>query len=331
MAKLKDKVQTMLDEARMLVLGSQVIVGFQFRAIFEQGFERLPEHARYLKLGALALMLVAIALLIAPSAFHRIVERGEDTHRLQRFATRVMELALLPFATGLGVDVFVATEKVFGHKPGASAGLAALGFALFFWWGLEWIQRAKREPEIRREEEMSRAEDEKEDQGTSTKDKIKHVLTEARTVLPGSQALLGFQFICTMTESFDKLPSALKYVHLASLALVAVSVVLLMTPAAYHRIVERGEETEHFHRFSSRILIASMIPLALGVTGSFYVVVEKVAHSSLLSAASSGALLLLFFGLWFGYTLYVRSQGHDDGRDASSSMKTQTEGLRRET
>jgi hypothetical protein len=326
MAKLKDKVQTMLDEARMLVLGSQVLIGFQFRAIFEQGFERLPEHARYMKLCALALMLVAVALLIAPSAYHRIVEDGEDTKRLHRFSSRVMELALLPFAIGLGVDVFVATEKVFGHKPGASAGLAALAFALFFWWGLEWMQRARREPEIRREELKSHEEDEKEDQGTKTKDKIKHVLTEARTVLPGSQALLGFQFICTMTESFDKMPAALKYVHLASLALVAISIVLLMTPAAYHRIVERGEETEHFHRFSSRILLASMIPLALGVTGSFFVVVEKVVHSAAISASSSGVLLLLFFGLWFGYTTYVRSQDHEHGRDASSSMKAQTEG-----
>ena len=35
--------------------------------------------------------------------------------------------------------------------------------------------------------------------------KIKHVLTECRVVLPGAQALLGFQFICVLTESFDRL------------------------------------------------------------------------------------------------------------------------------
>ncbi len=322
MAKLKDKVQTMLDEARMLVLGAQVLLGFDLRATFEKGFEKLPEHAQYAKLGSLALMLVAIALLIAPSAYHQIVEGGEDTRRLHRFSTRLMEFALLPFAVGLGVDVFVATEKVFGHTPGASAGLGALAFALFCWWGFEWVRRARRDGEIGREKEMSREENEKEGKGTKTKDKIKHVLTEARTVLPGSQALLGFQFICVMTEGFDKLPDSLKYVHLASLALVAVSIVLLMTPAAYHRIVEEGEETEHFHRFSSRVLLVSMIPLALGVTGSFFVVVDKVAHSGALAAASSAALLLLFFGLWFGYTFYLRSQGRT--QPARSQMQAQT-------
>jgi hypothetical protein len=324
MAKLKDKVQTMLDEARMLVLGAQVLLGFDLRAVFETGFQKLPVHAQYMKLGSLALMLVAIALLIAPSAFHQIVEGGEDTKRLHRFSSRLMTLALAPFAVGLGVDVFVATEKVFGHTPGAAAGAGALAFALFFWWGLELIERPKREPEIEREAEMSKREDAKEGEGTQTKDKIKHVLTEARTVLPGSQALLGFQFICTMTDAFDKLPVTLKYIHLASLALVAVSVVLLMTPAAYHRIVERGEETERFHRFSSRVLLASMIPLALGVTGSFFVVVEKVTHSGAISTASSALLLALFFGLWFGYTTYVRARRGD--ASAPSSMKTQTEG-----
>jgi hypothetical protein len=326
MAKLKDKVQTMLDEARMLVLGAQVLLGFNLRATFEKGFEKLPEHAQYLKLGSLALMLVAIALLIAPSAFHQIVEGGGDTRRLHRFATRVMALALVPFAVGLGVDVFVATEKVFGHMPGASAGAGALAFALFCWWGLELLLRWERGPEIGREAEMSKRREakggEKEGQGTETKDKIKHVLTEARTVLPGSQALLGFQFICVMTEGFDKLPDSLKYVHLASLALVAVSIVLLMTPAAYHRIVEEGEETEHFHRFSSRVLLASMIPLALGVTGSFFVVLDKVTHSGALAAASSAVLLLLFFGLWFGYTFYVRSQGREHA--PHPSMRAQT-------
>jgi DMSO reductase anchor subunit len=307
MAKLKDKIQNMLDEARMLVLGSQVLVGFQFRSAFESGFTRLPRHAQYMKVGALALMLCALALLCAPAAFHRLVEGGEDTRRLHRFSSRMMELALLPFAVGLGTDIFVATEKVFGHTPGAAAGLAGLGFALFFWWGLEWLRRARREPEIGREEAMSKKEDESEGQGTKLKDKIKHVLTEARTVLPGAQALLGFQFICVMTDAFDKLPDAIKYVHLASLALVAVSIVLLMTPAAYHRLVERGEETEHFHRFSSRILIAAMIPLALGVTGSFFVVLDKVSQSTSVSVVAAGLLLALFYGLWFGYTAYARA------------------------
>ena len=45
MAKLKDKIKTALDEGRMLVLGAQILVGFQYRAVFEPVFEKLPESS----------------------------------------------------------------------------------------------------------------------------------------------------------------------------------------------------------------------------------------------------------------------------------------------
>src|ERR1043165_6904451 len=60
MAQLKDKIKTTLDEGRMVILGAQVLLGFQFRSIFEKGFEKLPAHAQYVKLGGLGLMLLAV-------------------------------------------------------------------------------------------------------------------------------------------------------------------------------------------------------------------------------------------------------------------------------
>lgn len=40
MAKLKNKVQNALDEARILILGTQVLIGFGLRVVFEEGFPR---------------------------------------------------------------------------------------------------------------------------------------------------------------------------------------------------------------------------------------------------------------------------------------------------
>ena len=76
MAEIKDKVQNALDETRILILGSQVLLGFQFRAVFEPGFETLPLHSQYLKLGALYLMTSAVGLLMSPGAYHQMAERG---------------------------------------------------------------------------------------------------------------------------------------------------------------------------------------------------------------------------------------------------------------
>jgi cytochrome bd-type quinol oxidase subunit 2 len=302
MAKLKDKVKTTLDEGRMLILGSQVLLGFQFRSALEKGFDKLPEHARYTKLGGLALMLLAVALLMWPGAYHQVVEDGEDTHDLHRFATAVMSIALLPFALGLAADFFVGAESLFGTARGLVAGALALCVALFFWYGLEALRRAGREPEVEEEKEMSKRRGEDEEGGTKLNDKIQQVLTEVRVVLPGAQALLGFQFAALLVEGFEKLPQASKYVHFVSLIFIALAIVLMMTPAAYHRMVERGENTEHFHRFASHALIAAMVPLALALCADLYVVAERVTRS-----AAAGATAAADHACPAGETTYHRT------------------------
>jgi membrane associated rhomboid family serine protease len=91
-----------------------------------------------------------------------------------------------------------------------------------------------------------------------------------------------------------------------------------MTPAAYHRIAERGEETEHFHGFASRIIVAAMVPLALGISADIFVVVRKVTESATFAAAASGLMAALFFGLWFGYTTYRKGEREREGRGVLS-------------
>jgi amino acid permease len=319
MPDIQERVKNVLDEARMLILGAQVLVGLQFRSFFEKGFDSLPLAAQALKLLGLGILLVAIGLLISPMAYHRIVERGEDTDEILRYTSRLMKFALLPFALGLGLDLYVATQKVVGWKTGVAAGLAGALAAIFFWYLLEIYRRRERAEEIAevgREDEMARKEDEagkdekekaKEEREKLNK-KVQHALTECRVVLPGAQALMGFQFIAILTEAFDKMPPASKYIHLACVGMSALAIIFLMTPAAYHRIVERGEITEHFHRFASRMLIASLIPLALGLCGDVYVVVEKVTESQLISVVSAIVILAIFWELWFGLTLYRRTQ-----------------------
>ncbi len=311
MAKLKNKVKNALDEARMLVLGVQVLVGFQMRSVFENGFDSLPVASQALKLVGLLLLLLTFGLLIAPSSYHRLVERGEDTHEIHRYTSKLMDWALLPFALGLGIDLYVATQKIIGWKAGAFAGLFGAFVAASFWYGLEFYMRRERAGEIAEAKEASEMEEAKDSgDGKESKltDKIQHALTECRVVLPGSQALLGFQLIVILTESFDKLTSSSKYIHLAALGLNALAIVLLMTPAAYHRIVERGEETEHFHRFASKILVAALVPLALAMGGDVYVVVQKVTDSLLVSVVSALVILAVFWELWFGLPLYRRTQ-----------------------
>src|SRR5207237_1185550 len=139
-------------------------------------------------------------------------------------------------------------------------------------------------------------------------DRIKNGLTETRVALPGAQALLGFQFLSILTQSFGSLPRPVQIVHLASLGAVALATMCLITPAAWHRIVEEGEDTERFHKVASVLVLSALFFLALGVAGDLYVVLMKVTESPALSVAAAVTALLFFYGLWFGYTTWMRSR-----------------------
>jgi Family of unknown function (DUF6328) len=318
-AALTDKVQNALDEARMLMLGTQVLIGFDFRAAIEPGFEKLPPITQYLKLVSLGLLLVTLGLLLWPGAFHQQVERGEDTVRTHSFTTQVMCWALLPFAIGLGLDLWTPFDRELGTSTALLVGLVATAFALFCWYRLNWVTRHS--PHVQDVKEAHAMSDEQA-KGTPLDTRIRQVLTEARVVLPGAQALLGFQLVAVLADGFEKLPESSRQLHLVSLVLLALSTVLLMTPAAYHRVVEQGENTEHFHRFASRLVLTAMVPLALAIAGDAYIVVEKVTHSASLAVLTTLLLLVFFFGCWFGYTAYARhrrGQAQDERRAAASA------------
>jgi hypothetical protein len=296
---LRDKVENALNETRMLVLGAQVLLGFHFQGVFQPGFEQLPPQAQQLKLVGLVLMLLAVGLLLTPGAYHQIVEHGEDSSHVTDFTGRVASLALVPFALGLGIDVYVATTVVLGGELAIAAGLSATICALVFWYGLEWLLRLR--TSAPREDYHMR-------QQTDLATRIKQVLTEARVVLPGVQALLGFQLAAVLTDGFTKLAATSQYVHLASLALIGLSMVCLMAPAAFHRIVERGEDTERLHAFAGAMVLAAMTTLALGLAGDFYVVLEKVLQQQSLAILFAGLAVAFFYGLWFGLTGVLRAK-----------------------
>ena len=188
----------------MMVLGVQVLIGFDFRAAFERGFEHLPRAAQLLKLASLSVLCVTLALLVTPGAHHRIAEHGEDSPEFHRFVSACASLALMPFALGLALDLGLAGWKGGGPVAGMVFGVGGGLFALIMWYGIELIGRLTAEGK-----KMAAPRDQQEK--TAIADKIRHVLTEARVVLPGVQALLGFQLAAMLAEGFEKLPLSLRY------------------------------------------------------------------------------------------------------------------------
>jgi hypothetical protein len=148
-------------------------------------------------------------------------------------------------------------------------------------------------------------------QPAELKDKITNVLTEARTALPGAQALLGFQFVVVLTRAFADLPAWLQQLHVASLMLTALTTLLLIAPAAYHRIGDDGEFTESTLRFGSRVVVASLAPLGLGLCGDLFLVTWMVAKSVAWAWGLASGMLLLFVLAWLVLPLAASNRRHE--------------------
>jgi len=126
-----------------------------------------------------------------------------------------------------------------------------------------------------------------------------HLLEECRMVLPGIQALFGFQLIAVFNAGFsDKLSGAEQTAHLAAILLVAIAIALVMTPAAIHRQTQQREVSERFLWLSSSLVLASMFPLALGLCLDVYLICRIVLESKAVGAAISVLLLVLYFWFW---------------------------------
>ena len=126
------------------------------------------------------------------------------------------------------------------------------------------------------------------------------LLEECRMVLPGIQALFGFQLISVFNSTFrESLSSTEQYLHLASIGFVAIAVALVMAPAALHRQWGSREVSEDLVVIASRLLLLSMFPLLLGISFDFYLIARLILNNRWLSIALAVLLSCVFTTLWF--------------------------------
>jgi hypothetical protein len=145
---------------------------------------------------------------------------------------------------------------------------------------------------------------------------VEKLLEECRMVLPGLQALFGFQLIAVFNDAFSRRLGAFEQLaHLAAITLVAVAVALVMTPAAYHRQTRPGEVSAHFLRLSSQLLLFSMFPMAVAIGVDLYLIARLITERSDFAAAIALAVLAAYFGLWLILPWWRRRQDRRSERE----------------
>jgi hypothetical protein len=142
-------------------------------------------------------------------------------------------------------------------------------------------------------------------------DALTHLLEECRMVLPGVQALFGFQLIAVFSPGFsEKLPPSGQVLHLLAIALVAIAGALIMTPAALHRTSGPLEASARFLRVGGRLLLGSMLPLMAGIGIDFFLIAQTILGETRLAAVAAGFLVGFFVLAWFVFPRSYRRKYH---------------------
>jgi hypothetical protein len=298
--KLQNALKLSLDELRMQMLGVQVLFGFQFQGLFQDGFQALSPSSRWVDGAGMACMIAALTLLIAVPSQHRIVEGGEVTRRIYLVSRKYATNALFPLAAGIGCDLYVATRDQFGLAIGAGFAVLAAVVAMTMWYGLGLGLRRKwhiRGLEIAMERTQ-----------TPLYVKLEQMLTEARVILPGAQALLGFQLVVMMTKAFDQLPMTVRMVHLVALASLVLAIILLIAPAAIHRVAFGGAEDPRLHSLGSVIITIALFPLAAGISCDLWVALTRLLGDGAAVLAAAVASFVLLVTFWYLFPLLIRTR-----------------------
>lgn len=293
--KLDEALKTAFDELRMQMLGLQVLFGFQFQGLFQDGFAELDVAGRRADAAGLGLLLAAAAIIIAAASQHRLIEQGEATVRIYRTVARHGRLALLPIAAALGCTLYVPLERA--ARPWALApALAGTLLALCAWYALPGVLRRHH----------AKGDDPVKDSATPLGTKIEQMLTEARVILPGAQALLGFQLVVMMARSFDRLPTPLQFVHMAALLALSLAVILLIAPTAVHRIGFEGREDPRVHSIGSVLITAGLVPLALALACDLALAAWKLFEAEAAAITFGIAGFLVLMASWYAWPLLLR-------------------------
>jgi hypothetical protein len=145
-------------------------------------------------------------------------------------------------------------------------------------------------------------------------EEMRHIIEEARVILPGIQALFGFQTIAVFNQGFVELPEYAKACHLIGLGMVIIAVALVMTPAVYYRCVGKEYVSPKMVEASTLMIRTALFPLACGLALDIFVVILTATDRPAWSAVGAAFAFLVLIGLWFVFPIRARRRSRRTAR-----------------
>jgi hypothetical protein len=145
--RLDRNLGELLQELRVALPGVQVLFAFLLAVPFQQGFTDITSFQKDVYFATLLLTAISAALLIAPSAYHRLTFRMQQKDHLLLLANRFAIAGLAALALAMTLAIVLVTDVLFSTTATVVTGGLAVGLFALFWFALPLKRRFSSEEE----------------------------------------------------------------------------------------------------------------------------------------------------------------------------------------
>ena len=143
--RLDRQLMELLNEVRVAIPGVQVLFAFLLTVPFTAAWDRTTGLQQDVYFATLLATAVATALLMAPSAVHRLLFQQGDKHYIVTLANRVTVVGLGVLALSVTGAVFLVSDVLFDITGAAIAAGCIFGFTVGLWYVLPLSRRFRRD------------------------------------------------------------------------------------------------------------------------------------------------------------------------------------------
>lgn len=141
--RLDRNLGELLQELRVALPGVQVLFAFLLAVPFQQEFTKISEFEKKVYFATLLLTALSAALLIAPTAYHRLTFRYQQKHRLVVVSNRLAIAGLGALALAMICAILLITHLLFGTVTTVVTVALTLTMFAVLWVGLPLRRRLK--------------------------------------------------------------------------------------------------------------------------------------------------------------------------------------------
>jgi amino acid transporter len=133
----------LLNELRVVLPGVTVLLAFLLAVPFAKGWPRVTAFQRDVFVVAFLSTAVAVALLTAPSSYHRLRFRQGNKERMVRVGNRLAIAGIAASAVSLEAVVLLVTDFVLSRGIAIAAAAALFAVVAVLWYGLPLLAAAR--------------------------------------------------------------------------------------------------------------------------------------------------------------------------------------------